>query len=420
MAVNDRPLTNPMVPLSRLLNSTLTVEDIVTTRLWSVPSSMLVEDAHKAMTNHRFDVGGVTPDPPRLYIHRNDLETAIGRGARTKPVEQYARSIPASECIERSLPVATLLELFERHERLFVLDGNAVRWVITHADLVAPAVSVAVLSYLTVIESGLKQLASKLSDEQIVARLPPKRQKRVLTVHEEREENNIGTTLRDCLFIDDWLTVTRRDSELLRRLGYRSGAALSEATSAFGKVRNDLAHGRDLLSDPEKPVLEVLERVRKIREFCASTWREVELSRPLWDAFAQTVISTRGRRQVTLTGVDAASKWPYTSPAFVLTAWNPGSVWVSAERNHAANRRLQESLEQRGATVTEVVGHSADRGWKEESFLIEGLQAAQVAELAVLFGQVAYFELDEDHIRVCDSATMEPVKSVQRWKRLKP
>jgi len=414
MASNDRPLTNPMAPLSRLLNTTLTVADIVSTPLWSVPATMPVEDAHKAMANRSFDVGGVTPDPPRMYVHRNDLEAALRRGARAEPVEQHARSIPASECIEKSLPVATLLEMFEKHERLFVLDGNAVHWVITHADLVAPAVSVAVLSYLTVIESGLKQLASGLSDEEIVGLLSQKRREKVQTVHREREENNVGTTLRDCLFIDDWLTVTRKTKSLRISLGYRSGEALSEATSAFGRVRNDLAHGRDLLSDPEKPVSDVLDRVRRIREFCAAVWQAVEHSRPLWDAYAETVISTRGRRPVTLTGVDAASKWPYTSPAFVLSAWNPGSVWVSAERNHAANRRLRESLERRGATVTEVVGHSVDREWSEESFLIEGLKAAQVAELGVLFGQVAYFELDEDHMKVCDSTTMEPVRSAQR------
>lgn len=414
MTYNARPLTNPMAPLSRLLNTTLTAVDIVSTPLWSVPATMPVEDVHKAMTNRSFDVGGVTPDPPRMYVHWDDLEAALQRGAGAEAVQKHAQSIPASACVEKSLPVATLLELFEKHERLFVLDGNAVKWVITHADLVAPAVSVAVLSYLIVIESGLKQLASGLSDEEIVKLLPQKRQTRVQTLHREREAHNVGTTLRDCLFIDDWLTVTRKTKRLQVRLGYRSGKSFSEATSAFGRVRNDLAHGRDLLSDPEKPVSDVLERIRRIREFCGAVWRAVEHSRPLWDAYAETVFSTRGRRPVALTGVDAASKWSYTSPAFVLSAWNPGSVWVAADRNHAAHRRLRESLERRGATVTEVVGHSGDRQWSEECYLIEGLQAAQVAELGVLFGQVAFFELDEFHMKVCDSTTLEPVRCVQR------
>lgn len=159
----SEPLTNPMAPLSRLLNSTLTVIDIVRTPLWSVPETMPVEDALKAMSNQNFDIGGITPEPTRRYVHRSFLERALYEGLSGEPVSLHAVNISASECIEKSLPVAALLEIFELHERLFVLDGNVVRWVITHADLVAPAVSVAVLSYLTVIEAGLKQLKDRKS-----------------------------------------------------------------------------------------------------------------------------------------------------------------------------------------------------------------------------------------------------------------
>jgi hypothetical protein len=375
---------------------------------------MAVDDALRAMTNRNFDIGGVTPDPPRQFVSSKELQEAIREGRGGDMVELHAISIPASQCVEKSLPIASLLEIFEIHERLFVLDGNSVRWVITHADLVAPAVGVAVLSYLTVIESGLKLLGSILSDEQVKSLLPSGRLTKIQKVFDDLVKDNRETTFRDCLFLEDWLTVSRKTAKICREVGFTSGKALSLGTSSFGKVRNDLAHGRSLLADTNKTVAEVLARVRRIREFSTAVWRAVEHRRPIWDAYASTIISITEPKHMHLTGADATTDWPFEDRVFTITAWNPGMVWASAEKNKVANRRLRESLVRRGASIIPVVGFSTDREWSEESFLVEGLQAGQVAELAALFGQVAFFELNRASVKVCDSQTMDVVRTVDR------
>lgn len=416
MANSARSLPNPVAPLTRLLASTLTVSDIVSTRLWSVPTGMAVREALEAMSNRSFDIAGVTPNPPNRFVQRSVLERANDNGAAFESIDGYAESIPASACIEKSLPVGSLLKLFEDHERLFVLDGNVVQWVLTHADLVAPAVSVAVLSYLAVIESGLKQLSGNLSDEDIQGLLSADRCAYVNSDFDSRLKSNVETSFRDCLSLHDWFKVIGKTPKILERLGYSSRKAFDNDVGAFQSVRNDLAHGRDLLAGPNASVPEVLDRVERIRKFSTEVWRAIDHSRSLWDEYAASIISLSGKEQVALSGSRAIAEWPFSDRTFVLSAWNPGGIWVSAEQNRAATEMLRASLERREARVQGIERSSVDGHFSEQGFLIEGLNALQVAELGCLFGQVACLELDEEFLKVYDCVSMDVVRKEERRK----
>ena len=413
MTLPRTPIPNPIAPLSRLLDSTLTVADIVSSPLWIVPAAMSVNDALRAMETQNFDVGGIALDPSK-YVSRQELVQLAENSGGGDPAERYAVNIPASKCIEKSLPITTLLEAFEKDSRLFVLDGNSVRWIVTHADLVAPAVGVAVLAHLSVMESGLKLLGSDLSDEQLKEKLSEQRRVRAEETFEGLEKENKETTFRDGLYFTDWLTVAAKTDEIRDAIGYESRSSLDRVTGSFADLRNDLAHGRSLFVDPSIKVDEILSRIRKIREFSAEVWRAVERRKPIWDLYASTEISTLEPQLLCLKGPSATTDWPFSDPVFILTAWNPGSVWASAEKNKAANQKLKESLTERGASAQLAVGRSPDGKWREESFLVEGLQARAIAELAQLFGQLAFFELDRSFLSVRESGTAEVVRKVDR------
>ena len=399
--------TNPSKPLDRLLESTLTVADIVSTPLWCIKPDMPAQDALAAMNAHSFDVGGVGPDPTRSFVHRDDLLKA-----GTGPVSLYAKPIDASLCIEKSLPVATLLQLFKNNDRLFVLDGNLVRWVVTHADLDAPAVSVAVLSFLVIIEAGMKELANGLHDSQIKENL---KAPRIQKADEIKAVRPPGTRWRDCLQFADWLTICKRTPGLHQELGYTSIGAFERDTDPFGDMRNDLAHGHQLTKNDGGA--EMLDRVAQVRKFSDKVWRAVEHRRTRWEQYADTVIVGSGDPQTIYAGPSAIEEWEYSKPVYVITAWNPGSVWMSDERNATSNAALRKTLERRGGLVVDVVGQSQDGIWQEDSFLVSGIDGHQISELAALFGQLAYFELTKDEMRVCDSATGQIVEPVPLRKR---
>jgi len=73
-----------------------------------------------------------------------------------------------------------------------------------------------------------------------------------------------------------------------------------------------------------------------------------------------------------------------------VTAWNPGSRPLSAEENHARNRRLRAELERSQGGVFEGEGRGADPAWPpEESFLALGVDLGAAVDLGSRYGQRA-------------------------------
>lgn len=91
----------------------------------------------------------------------------------------------------------------------------------------------------------------------------------------------------------------------------------------------------------------------------------------------------------------AAAPWDLPEVFVVVTAWNPASIAPrGVEDNHAANARLRDDLEARGAAVRPIVGRSADGTWQEPSFAVWNLPVDEASRLAAAHGQHAIFVVD--------------------------
>lgn len=400
MANQHRLLPDPVRPLSRLIDSTLTVADIVSRPIWSLRPGMSARDAVAAMETHGFDIAGVGPDPIQSYVSKNDLLNHKGT------VKGKRRQIPASKCVEQSLPIGKLFGLLVDNEQVFVLDGDQVRWIVARADLAAPAVSIAVLSYLTAIEAGLKLMSRSHAEDEIKAALPEKRITEANELFERLLSRGLETELRDCLYLGDWLQFAGKTPAVRERLNFGSRQEFLKFVGAFGDVRNDAAHGRSVLASADAP--SALRRIDRIREFCERVWRALDSQRPIWDAFASTVIVRQTTRRV-LVGPGAQRDWPFGEPCHVVTAWNPDGIWTSESRNAAANLRLEAIITRLGDHVERVIGRSIDGGWREDSFAVTGLGREQAVDIGRMFGQKAIFEIDQTSVRVvrCDDASVE-------------
>lgn len=86
--------------------------------------------------------------------------------------------------------------------------------------------------------------------------------------------------------------------------------------------------------------------------------------------------------------------WDLPRTFVVVTAWNPGSTPREVGENHAANARLRDDLETRGAAVRPIVGRSADGTWREPSFAVWNLSVDEASRLAAAHGQHAIFVVD--------------------------
>jgi uncharacterized protein DUF3293 len=383
----------------------VTVRDVVREPLWTVRPSQRAADAAAELAARGFDVAGLAEDPVGRYVRRADLEHPRGRAAGA------ARPILASEVVSADLPLSELVALLAERPHLFVLDRDRIRWVVTCADLQAPAVGMVVLAYLVAIESGLAHIVVAELGEGWFETLPVDRKAKAQDVFAQRERRNAEIGLADCLYFGDWLLLAARCEAVRAHLGYGGRRAFEEATGFFIELRNGLAHGGTLLDGaaPDRAI----RRFESIRNFADRVWDILGQRHEQWDVYAATILTVQGRR-TRLSGPGARRRLPAPGPLHILTAWNPGSVTRPVTTNRAANQQLARLLEGRSLEPVPVVGASPDRHWREESLLVAGLRRAEAAELGERFGQVAVFELTEDELRVVRCPDAEIMRSVPR------
>lgn len=409
--------SSPARPLERLLRENLTVEDIVSEQLWSVSGDTKCVAALTRMEQYDYDIAGVVDSidhDSQLAPSHFVLRTALAEPEGT--VARRSRPIEARMCVEKSLPLAYLLEILrdKRVDRLFVLDGDRIRWVVNRADLDTPAVSVTVLAMLAGIEIGLKELSA---DIDVVAMLTPARRIKIGAIFDDLVERGLATNDRDCLYFYDWMTILEKFPILQTELGFDGRRGVADFTRSFDATRNDAAHGRGLFADKEhgKPrdAVEVLDRIGRIRELSTRIWDLVQ-SRETSDSYIKTTI--RDSVGLVLAGEGAVAMWPHEPAAHVLTAHNPGGFQQSGDLNDQAALDLEHLLRQRSWAYNHVVG-SADRGrpdWVEGSFLVVGAERPEIASIARLFRQSSFFELTTNEQLLVDSRSLEVTRHRSR------
>ena len=80
--------------------------------------------------------------------------------------------------------------------------------------------------------------------------------------------------------------------------------------------------------------------------------------------------------------------------AAILTAWNPRSLSLTLSENQSRNNQLIDKLSE--YTIYKSMGQGEDTSWPaEESFLILGINKAEVDKLAIEFEQYAYVWIEE-------------------------
>lgn len=140
---------------------------------------------------------------------------------------------------------------------------------------------------------------------------------------------------------------------------------------------------------------------------CAIVWRVEPCADDHLDDYAATIISDRDGALYTGPGAGAL---PVPTPAFVITAWNPGSEDTHPQHNAAANDALAALLVDIGISVIPVVGTARDGSWREDSFLVSAITRADAVAIGARFGQLAVFELTDDTYAVVEVASGRAVR----------
>jgi hypothetical protein len=399
MAQGNRTPASPLRPLARLVQNTLTVADVATRPLWCIRPAMSAQDALDAMRANDFDVAGVAGTPISYFVSTESLEKA---GPRQR-VRNLMEPILASDCVEKTLPLAELLVLLIKRKRVFVLDGADVRWIVNRSDLSAPVVSIAVLAHLAAIEEGVKELASDYSQEHLERVMTEEGLAEAKALFKRLSEAGRQISLLDCFWFGDWMDFIRKTDEIRVALGYSSRKTFRDTGFHLSNLRNDTAHTRGILASFDTAE-RALKRVHEAIELARAVWRLVEARSPIWDRFAESRIVHSRARRAPITGSGAKKRWDWPGETVhVITAWNPAGIWSPHEQNDEANRRLETTLHRHHLTTFPVVGQSENGDWQEDSFLVCGMKRQLAADIAMAFGQTALFEIDSEHVHVIRS-----------------
>jgi len=401
--VTARRIPAPLRGVNALIEETLTVRDLVDRQIWTFDPQQPASEALASMTAQDFDIAAVGPEPIMSFVRRSSLQGASGH------VGDHAEPIPVRSCVDRSLPISELFSHLERRDHAFVLNGDHVRWIVTLADLNAPAVGVVVLAYLTVIEGGFRELARPLHEKQLLGLINDEQQRQKITdLYAKKKRNNTAIGIHDCLTLGNWFHVVRAHPPFLTDLGFSDTMSHSHETEGFEALRNTVAHGGRLL-DELRPD-EALDAFRRARHYASRVWNAVDRMQPIWDTYLSSEVArVKNGKEIALTGPTAAGTLG-GDVLHVITAWNPGSVGTGSRQNDIANRALKRQLEADGMkNVQRGVGRSPDGTHSEDSFIIGGLTRRRAAAIGGLFDQAAIFELDDTTLRVVrcpDAAVM--------------
>jgi CBS domain-containing protein len=237
-------VTSPVPALRTLVDEALVVRDVVSGELFSVAPGALASEAAAVLEERRFDVAALRENPVRRYVHVEDLRNAPDRKAG-----YLARVIDPVEIVSRDTPIGEVIPRLANHDFLFVLDRDRVRWIITAADLGAPAVSLVVLAHLIAFERALAELVQADYGPEFWTCLRPGRQQKVRDLFEEKRRKNLDTSIGDCLYFYDWLELAERSEFVCGSVCEPPATkrAFRELTRRFTDARNELAHGGGLL-----------------------------------------------------------------------------------------------------------------------------------------------------------------------------
>lgn len=262
-----------MRAILRIAEGSLRAADLATRDLWRVKPTWSCREAHSRMAARDLDVAPLDEQPLRRYVVRDDLAEG-GEG----PAEQRARPIDATHLATADLALADALDLLQERSFLFVMEGGAVRGIITFADLQKVPVSMVLLSLILAAEAAMDLLIlGAYGETSWLQHLSPGRRDSLEERYSALTAMSLEVTRIELLMLEDRLRLVGASESCRAALGFSSRAAFERWAERLKLLRNALAHGRTLL-DVERDPHDAIDLVQKVRAFAERAWDAVERS----------------------------------------------------------------------------------------------------------------------------------------------
>jgi hypothetical protein len=215
------------------------------------------EVVREYMEKEDFDVLGIEEDSLICgYVEKSELKT--GKCGNFKQI------FSPPELIAESTPLTDLLLMFKKKSRMFILDGNQVKGIVTCGDLQKAPVRMFLFGLITLLEMQMLRV--------IQLWYPDETWKQILTsgsrlgkaeeLLKERKERNEAIDLADCLQFCDKRDIVLKTPQLFINFDFTNIKDGKRFFKEAEELRNNLAHAQDIIAGSTwEKVIDLVEEI---------------------------------------------------------------------------------------------------------------------------------------------------------------
>jgi hypothetical protein len=266
-----KQLKSSLNGLGQLFERSLAVRDLAEP-LVSFDDTRAADVIRAFMDDKDYDVVGVRNyGLVRGYVQRSD----ITMGTLADHFINFDKWI----VLDEASPVLDALGRLAKSDRLFVTRGvhPSHRWgIITRGDLQKAPIRMYLFGLISLLEMQfLKLIRGSYPNEEWRGMVSLPRLKRASGIFKDRRHRNEGTDLADCLeFADKAKIAANSDDRLHSKLGFQPRTKDEPLFEELTKLRNDLAHGHDIIAPRWPRLVDLAKETEKLLELCEGLTQE--------------------------------------------------------------------------------------------------------------------------------------------------
>lgn len=243
--------------LRRVFEQAFVVHDIAEP-LVSFDDSASAEAVQSYMATKRYEVVGIRESGQTTgYVRRDDLDKGLCR--------EYLRPLDDAQVVSDTLPLRDLILRLRERRRLFVSVFGRVGGIVGRSDLQKPPVRMWLFGVVTLVEMRLSRLIDRhCSDREWSEFLSAGRLAKAEQLLDERTRRNQDLTLLDCLQLSDKAQIVARNVKLRELTRFESRNKLEKAAKMIEKLRNNLAHSQDIITNDWDAIVSLAEDLDRV------------------------------------------------------------------------------------------------------------------------------------------------------------
>lgn len=242
----------------RLFATGFTSEDVAEP-LRSFDGHTSSEEVAAVLEANELQVAGVRTDGlVSGYVEREWLQGG--------PLRSYARDFGQDQIVHDTSALPEVVEVLTRRDYCFVQVLGDVGAVVQRADMQKPIVRTWLFGVISLIEMQFAQLIkTRWPNGDWTDRLSKGRLAKARELREERRRRHQSSDLLSCLQIADKAEVLLSDEDERTNLGFASLGSAKRVITDIGSLRNNLAHGQDIVTHDWPQIVRIARRLLVMR-----------------------------------------------------------------------------------------------------------------------------------------------------------